>query len=192
MILVSILVFLFIWVYQRKSSNPNKLKMGLSVLVFGIFVSFLVSAVSVCGFYGVYNFEIRDLEDITTTLSLFSLPLHLKTDFMPLWQGWPPGPDPLFIEISFASAKLSEMELWLMRTGEGGFICPSKYSDDVDYTASVITHLFFTFTAFNMIGLPLAILTYNMRGILEKLNSRIIGFKERYKDNSLYQWLFPE
>ena len=191
MIVVFVLVSVFLWGYLKKFPNPNRLKMILAVTVFSILVSFLVSFVSVSGVYGVYdtdNFKVVWARH-NPVLGRFSLPFHLEVEWG--WMEFMFNTGTVWFRIFFAGAQVLEMKFSYKSAGETGYVFPNGQIN-VNYTATLFYHLLLIFTALNMIGLPLAILTYNMRGILKKLNSRITELKEHYKDNSLYQWLFSD
>lgn len=201
MILVFCLVFAFLWGYLKKFPRSHKLKTISAVTVFSVLISFLISFLPVFGFYSAYmhTHKIWVATHTSTELSLFSVPFHLEVEYVPLiWPGmslWPRY-HLLFYRILFAGVQLLEMEFHAIPADGRLYIytqVPESWQPcDADYAAALFFPSSLIFTALNMIGLPLVILTYNKRGILKKLNSRITEFKERHKDNSLYQWLFSD
>jgi len=172
LILVFSLVFAFLLIHLKIFPHAGRLRIVLAVTVFSIVISFLVSFISVYGFY-----PFHDTDDIATTarrynpvLAQFSLPFYLKahndgSSFWParnLWEG-----------IYFAGA-----QLWGMKFGvsvkEGRLAIYPPEQPDVNYTIPLFYQLVLILTAFNMIGMPLAAF------IAYKLKTTLPNFIQRH------------
>mgnify|MGYP001085786301 FL=1 len=185
MILVFCSVFAFLWIYLKLFPRPNRSKMILAVTVFSILTSFLVSVVSMYSVYWSSN----------PVFARLSLPFHLEAEWGPVLQMLNTGT--VFFRIFFAGVPLWEMEFGTINTSERSYIHPPG-QPDVNYTIPLFCLLVLIFTALNMVGAPLATLTYklkiweSMKKRWEELSSAIARFDERARKNSLYRWLFPD
>jgi len=174
-ILVFILVFAFLWGYMKKFPRPHKLKMILIVTCFSIFIAFVISCISVsyAPIYRSYN----------PILAQLSLPSYLDGEGG-------------IIANSFGSVKykifLADIQLWEERFGYNareGYIFRGR-DFFADYTSTVFYQLLLFFMGLNIIGAPLAAITYKIGGKFVKgLVSRVYCFHERARSNRLYDWL---
>ena len=171
MILVFCSVFVLLWVYLKLFPRLNRSKMILTVMVFSILFSFLVSFLSVSGVYGPYGSSIRALVPNNPVLAQFSLPFYLEVEYGPAELMTNSGF--MFLRIFFAKAQLVELEFGTKAEAERGYIYVGRQFD-VDYTMTLFYQLLLIFTAFNMIGALLAAFTYKLSGKFAKnLISRI-------------------
>ena len=181
MILVFIIVYAFLWGYNKKFPNSTKFKKITLVTALSILISIMISFSYVYGFFVLH--------------SPLSLPFYMRIpDFIIIDSML--GIGNVVYTIFFVGLKLLETNLGFRSLGmEGGYIFAGR-DFDIDYGPTLFTHLFLIFTALNLIGFPLAVITYRYRGIWKgiwnKLSSKITRFQEEHRDNRVYQWLFPE
>ena len=190
MILVFILVLAFLLGYRKKFPNSDRLKMILAVTGFSILVSFLVSFLTV---YGVWAVDSRIFKPEYSPLGKLSEPFYLKQYEVVYAMG---DIGNVWFEI-YCGIETHYTRLWtegytMKVIGEGVYQILYPEYPHVDYTVPALLEVILNFTALNIVGIPLAVLIYNMRRILEKVSFGIARFQERYRDNSVYQWLSSE
>ena len=149
MILVFILTLLFLGGYQRKYSNPNRLKVIILVSVFSFLVSLLVSYLSVYGFYYYHN----------PIFVGFSLPFSwdIEVGLMDLMH----NTGSALFRIYIAGSQLSETEFHFRAVDDRTYIYPMWHLD-VDITYQILFHFFLLFIVFNFIGFPLSVFVYKI------------------------------
>lgn len=187
LILVFSFAFSFLWGYLKKFPHGNKLKMVLALTVLGILVSFLISFLTLYGFYGVYDTDrielVRSREN--PVLARLSLPFYCELaspgvrHLMALYD------DFMWFRMYFADVQLWEMEFLAgYRTAlqEGRLYIYSPEQPNVNYTTPLFYQLLVIFTAFNMIGAPLAAFAYKLtEKFMKRISLESFNFKNAPK-----------
>lgn len=166
MILVSIFVFAFLWSYLRKFLGTlSKEKMIIAVTVLSVFISFLVSLLTVYGFQGcppyIYKAYDRSVARLyNSILAWLSLPFYPEVDFgTTIIETWV-----VYIRIFFAGAQLFSIRF-------------DSSPMNLGYTYTLFYELLFVFTALNMIGAPIgasvAALYTNRKRKMEERQNRL-------------------
>ena len=142
---------------MKKFPNSNRLKMIFVVTVFSILVSFLVSFVSMSSVYGVYDTGTLELMRArhNAVLAKLSFPFYLETEWG--WMETMLNTGTVWFRMFFANVELLEMEFGYR--GSKGYVFPHGQTD-VNYTVPLFYQLVLMLTALNIIGVPLAAITY--------------------------------
>lgn len=176
LILVFVIVFLFLCFFWKRFRKWERWRVLLSLAVFSLLVSVLVSSLSVLGIYEPYNSQAYRIHIpwrercVSYILSRLSYPFYLEVEYGPVLAALNTGS--CWFRIFFDGVMLAEMEhtyqsLWKMR-----ILCKEPGLSHMDCTAPLFLQLVLIFTLLNLLSALLGIVAaYKVKTHREKSQS---------------------